>query len=175
MAKRAKPNGTGKSRGRKSKAESMTGAKESAVETRSGELELKRIEIPSKDFHFHMKAIKAAMEKKDTAVSLLRSAKKGAEQLHKGLVATIDKMIRLERADSDQELRQELELLGIALRETGSPIQLTIHDALLGDVKDVARKRGKKAALAGDFSDNPYPAGSDLQAEYAAGYEAGVA
>jgi len=47
---------------RRSKAESMTGAKENETEVRKGELALgEPVQIESKDFHFHMRAIKAAL------------------------------------------------------------------------------------------------------------------
>lgn len=162
-----------KARGsRKSKAESMTGAKANEVESRSGELDLKPVEIDARDVQVHMRSIKAAMEKKDTAVSLLRSAKKNAKAVHPALADAIDKVIKLERSDSHHDLRQELEVFNIVLRETGAPIQISVHDTLLGDVVDQARNRGRKDAEGGKFASNPYLAGSDLAGAYSAGWEA---
>lgn len=172
MAK-AKTNGKGKTRGRKSKAESVTGKKAGEVETRSGELDIPEpVIIASSDFQFYLKAAKSATEKKDTAVNLLRGVYKQAQKLHKQLPGALKRAIEIERADDHADLRGELEVLGIALREIGCPIQITISDTLLGDVKDQAFKRGRKDAELGKFASSPYPADSDLSQEYSRGWEA---
>lgn len=161
--------------GRKSKAESVTGAKEAKVEVRKGELDLQQIEIASNDFQYHMKAIRAATEKKDTANNLLRGCYKAAKQVHPKLGKAIKDAIQYERADDDQDLRDDLQMLGIILREIESPIQITLHDTLLGDVLDVAFRRGKKDAENEKMSSSPYPVPSDLDERYRAGWESVMA
>lgn len=169
-----KPAGKGKGGGRKSKAESMTGAKEAKVEVRTGELELTQIEIASNDFQYHLKAIRAATEKKDTVNNILRNCYKAAKQVHPKLGKAIKDAIQYERADDDQDLRDDLQMLGIILREIESPIQITLHDTLLGDVKDQAFRRGKKDAENEKMSQSPYPAG-ELDDEYRRGWESVMA
>jgi len=160
---------------RRSKAESMTGAKENETEVRKGELALgEPVQIESKDFHFHMRAIKAALERKDSAVAVVRSSYKAANAVNPHLGGTIKDVIAMERADDPASLKQKLEVLGIALKETGSPVQLSVHDILMGDPKDVAYKRGKDAGANGQTLANPYPVGSDLAEQYQTGWRNGM-
>lgn len=181
MARPKKQNGTGKTKGkrgggRRSRAESMTGAKEAKVEMRTGELELPEVEIASNDFAYHMKSIKAATEKKDTANNLLRSCIKAAKQVHPKLPDAIKRAIQIERSDDGiADLRSELQVLGVALRETGASLQITLHDTLLGDVKDQAFAKGVKDAENEHMSRSPYPEGSDLDERYKAGWESVMA
>lgn len=172
----AKGKGSKRGGSRKSRAEDSTGAKENATEMRTGELGLgEPIVIDSDTFAMHLKSIKGATEKKDTAVSLLRGCMNAAKKVNEHLPEAIKLAIQEERSNDPSKLKKRLEVLGIALRETGSPVQLTVHDTLLGDVKQVAYDRGFKAGEGGQTLANPYPAGSDLSENYATGWRNGQA
>lgn len=171
MAK-GKRNGVNKGRGRRrSKAENMTEASENEVQVRKVKAaDQEQMDLPKpNDFHFHMKAIKGALDRLATATSLVRNARKAAKQVHKGLPELIKEMIALERGDVT-EFKKRLEMLGFGLKELGSSIQLTIHDTLLGDVKEQAFKRGAADSANNKMSSNPYPVGSDLAAAYDEGF-----
>lgn len=180
MAKsgRGKSNGkAGKGRGsRKSRAEASTGAQEATVEVRTGELGLgEPIVIDSKTFHFHLKAYKSALEKKDSSVGLLRSCRSAAKMVNEHLPAAIAECVKEERSSDPAKLKARLEVLGIALKETGSPVQLSVHDTLLGDVKEQAYQRGFNAGQNGQVLNNIYPPTSDLADSYATGWRNGMA
>lgn len=177
---KASKNGTGRSR--KSRAEGMTGKKENEVEVRtagvgdnSGLGLPEPVVIASDDVQMHVKAIKAALEKKDTAVQLLNGCYKSASKLNKHLPDAIRKAITAERDSDPSKLKAQLEVLGIALRETGSPIQLSVFDTLGGEVAEQAYKRGIADATGNKMSSDPYPANSDLSAQYIKGYGHGTA
>jgi len=144
------------------------------AEMRKGELSLEPVVIDSSTFHFHMKAIKSATERKDTANNLLRGCYKAAKLVNEHLADTIRELITLERTDDPAKLRRKLETLGIGLKETGSPIQLTVHDTLMGDVVDAAYKRGHDAGANGRPLNCPYPENSDLAEAYGAGWRNGT-
>lgn len=166
-------NGAGR---RRSKAEAMTGAKASSVEVRGGDLGLPQpVEIASGDFQTHYRAIKAAIEKKDTANALLRGCYKAAKALHPNLPDAIRKAIAIERVDDPSEVKAELEVLGIALRETNCPVQLTVFDTLLGDPDKQAYARGFDDGKAARAARNPFPDGSPLAGKYADGWRHGTA
>lgn len=168
--------GKGKAAGkRRSRAEDMTEAKANTVEVRTGELQLKPVEIDTKDVQVHLRAIKAAIEKKDTAVSILRNAKKRAKEVHPELANAIDRVLKIERADSMHELRAELEVLNIVLRVQQAPIQIYLSDSLMGDVAEQAFRRGVKDAKAEKMSSSPYPDGSDVDGHYKRGWESVMA
>ena len=172
MSKKPKP---AKGR-RKSKAEAMTGAKAGAVEKRGGDLGLPEpVMIDSGDFQLHFKAIKAATEKKDTANNLLRGCYKAANKLNPHLGDAIKAAISIERDGDAAKVKAKLEVFGIALKETGCPIQLNVFDTLLGDAVDQAYKRGEADARAGKSADNRYPVGSDLADAYTDGWQHGIA
>lgn len=163
----AKPKGRGS---RKSKAESMTGAKDDEVEVRtigdnSGELDLTAIVIDERDFKLHYNSIKTATDKKETAMSLLRTARKRAKEASPDILDAVERAMSFERMDQDT-LKREFQIAGYALKATDSPIQLTLHNTLLGDAVEQAAKRGRKAGEAGDPCASPYPAGSDLDKAY---------
>jgi hypothetical protein len=134
------------------------------------------LKLPSEeDFNYHLKNIRGAIEKKDTAVNLVRLANQSAEKACKGFGKTIARLIKLDRSDDPMAFQRELELLGYGLKVTGSPIQLSIHDMLLGDVTQQAYKRGFEAGESGKGLSNPYPDPSDLAAEFTRGYGHGQA
>jgi len=165
MAKKGSKKGGGK---RKSRAESMTEAKANATEVR--ELDLQPVEIASNDFHMHLRAIKAATEKKDTAQNLLRNCYKAAKQVHEALPDAIKQAITIERDADPAKLKARLEVLGIALKETGCPVQLSVFDVLAGDPKAQAYARGQSDSKGNRMAACPYPEGSDVAAEYLRGY-----
>ena len=170
----AKPRKNGKGR-KRSKSEASTGAKENAAEMRKGELSLgEPVVIDSSTFHFHLKAIKSATERKDTANNLLRGCYKAAKQVNEHLGDKIKKVIELERSNDPAKFKAELEVLGIALKETGSPIQLTIHDTLMGDQDELAYKRGKDAGGNGKPCASPYPKGTSLDEQWCTGWRNAV-
>lgn len=172
-----KTNGTGKGRGRgRSKAEGMTEAKENEVEVRGvgdNSLDLKPVEIDERDFKVHYNAIKGATDRKETAMSLLRSAKKRAKEAGPDVLAAVERAMKFERMDQD-DLARELQIAGYALKATDSPIQLTLHNTLLGDAAEQADKRGYRDAKDGKSASNPYPDGSDLAKAYMSGWERGM-
>jgi hypothetical protein len=172
---RAKKTGTRGSRKGRGKSESETGMKAGEVEVRTGELTLgEPVELESNDVQMHIKAIKAATEKKDTANNLLRGCYKAANKLNPNLGDAIKRALTVERKNDPAALKAELEVFGIALKETGSPIQLVIHDMLSGDVAESAYKRGEADGKAGRTASNKYPEGSDLANEYARGWRHGT-
>lgn len=158
---------------RRSKAESVTEEKENSVEVNKV-LDLHPIEIDEKDFNVHYKSIKSALEKKDTAVSLLRGARKQAKEASPDILAAVEETIKLERLDQDTIVTR-LQRIGYALKKAESPIQLTLHNTLLGDAKDTSYNRGFKDGEAGRTANNDYPEGSDLAAEYTRGWNHGTA
>lgn len=165
MAK-AKTNGTGRKRGRPAK---KTVDKADAVEVRTGELELKQVEIDDGDFDLHFRGVKAAKEKMEQYQSAYRSALKSAKKVSDDLANSIKDALRFETMDS-HDIKRQLEISGYVLKRQGSPIQLTIHDGLLGDALEVAFKRGEADGLAGKGNANPYPASSDLAGRYDTGH-----
>ena len=172
-AKPAKKPVAGKGRGgKRSKAESMTGAAENEVETRPV-LELQPIEIDERDFKIHFNAIKSATDKKETAMSLLRTCKKRAKEAGEDILSAVEKAMRFERMDQDDVVK-ELQIAGYALLRTENPIQLTLHNTLLGDVNEQAYKRGFKDGEAGKTANDDYPAGSDLSKNYMRGWHHGT-
>lgn len=173
MAK-GNPNGAGKKRGRKSKAESATGAKEAKAEMRTAS-ETNELDLPKPDdIVFHMKAIKGWKERISTLQGSMRNAIKSAKKVNKFLPEVINELLALERLDDPSEFKRRMESLGVGLKAIGSPYQLTLHDTLLGDVQDVAYKRGKDDALNGRGSNNPYPQSSDLAESYDTGWRNGI-
>lgn len=162
------------SRARKSRAESMTGAKDAQIEVRTGSL-IPDIELSDKDINHHFNAIKRATETKDTAVSSLRTAMKKADETHPGLGDTIKQQITLERKDSTAELAAELSLQARVLQARGSTIQINIFDTLAGDQLDQVYRRYFKDGKDGKTLDNRYPADSDLHAQAARAWRHGMA
>lgn len=176
MAKAGKGGSGRGGRKRRGTSEDMTGAKEGEVEVRKGELDLgEPIELSENDVHTHFKAIKKAMEQKDTYVSLLRGANKAASKLHPDLPAAIKEAITEERKNDPSKLKARLEVLGITLKASGSTIQLSVFDTLAGDEKELVYKRGYDDGVNGRTAANKYPEGSDLHERYATGWRHGTA
>lgn len=179
MAKAKKNGAAAGSRGsrkRRGKGEDMTGANEGKVEVRMGGDNSPKLELPAPDdFAYHMKAIKGSLEKKDTAVALVRNAKKSADKAAPGLSGTIDRLIKIERSNDPMAFQREMELLGYGLKQTNSPIQISVFDTLLGDQKEQVAKRGYEDGKAGRSAKQEYPDGSDLAGLYSDNWMRGQA
>lgn len=176
MAKKS-GNGSGKRAGggkRRSKGEDSTGAKEAAVEMRKGgELDLKPIVIDDSDFDLHFRATKNAKERVETSNSLYRSCLKNAKKVSPELHDAIKDALAFEGMEP-ADIKRKMEISGYVLRKTGSAVQLTIHDTLLGDVKQAAGTQGYRDAKAGRVAKSPYPESSDLHALYMAEWQRGT-
>jgi hypothetical protein len=167
-------NGAAKSRGsRKSKAESMTGAKEAAAEVRKADSAELGLVIEDGDFDLHLRAIKGAVDRQKTAKSLYDSCCKAAKKVSPQLLDAVKRAIKFQGMDVE-DIKAQLEIDGYVLRRTGSSIQLTLHDTLLGDEKELAYKRGNEAGKCGQPCASKYPEGSDLDAEYRRGWQHGA-
>lgn len=175
MARGKKGSGKKSARGRRSKAESMTGAKESAVEVRTiGDNSSLALVAPD-DYAHHYKSIKGLKEKSATASSLVRHAKTAANKACPGLAASIEQTIAIEREGDPEKLKRHLELMGIGLKNIGSTVQITIFDTLEGDEEDLIAKRGYEDGKAARTPNNKYPVGSDLDLLYTTNYQRGQA
>lgn len=165
-----KKNGSAK-RARRSKAESSTGAKEAHAEMRTASDAQTEMDMPKPDdILFHMKNIKSWKEKATTINSGVRNARKSAAQVSKLLPAIIDELLALERLADQSEFKRRMEMLGAGLKAIGSPYQINIFDTLAGDVQSQAHKRGANDGAAGRSANCPYPDGSDMAAQYMAGW-----
>ncbi len=160
-------------RGRPSNAEKAAEAEANAVEG-NPVLDLKPIEIDEGTFEVHLKAIKSALDKKETAMSLLRTCRKRAKEAGDDILDAVDAALKFERMDQN-DVAHQLQILGFALKKTDNPIQLSLYNTLLGDEKEQAYNRGFKDGEAGKTAQNDYPEGSDLAAEYTRGWDHGTA
>ena len=173
----AKKQPTKKSPPKKSKSARRPKQKETKadkVEVRTGELELKAIEIADDDFNLHFRAVKAATEKKETAMSLLRNCKKRAKEAGEDVAAAVDRAMKLERLDME-EIKRQLQIDGYVLKKIDSPYQMALYNVLSGDVKEQAYKRGFSDGEEGKTANNNYPDKSDLAEEYSRGWRHGMA
>lgn len=169
--KSGKPVKRGRGRG---KSEDMTGAKADTVEMRTaGEFDLQQVVIDDGDFDLHFKAAKSAKEMAEKYQSLYRGQLKSAKKVSNELHDSVKLAMSLESKDP-AEIKRDLEVHGYVLKRQGCPIQLSIHDTLMGDVKDGAEKRGRMDAVAGRAANCPYPENSDLKALYMKGHQAGI-
>jgi len=144
------------------------------AEMRKGSLELQPVELKSDDFALHLRSTKAAVERMKSAKNLYDGCCKSAKKVSPQLLEAVKLAIKFEGKDM-QEVKSALEVLGFVLKETDHPLQLTIHDTLLGDVNEAAYARGEKSGAAGMAMANPYPDGSDLAEQYATGWRNGQA
>lgn len=163
-----------KKRGARSKAENMTGAKEAKVEVRkAGELDLQQVEIDDADFDLHFRAAKSAKETAEKYQSLYRGQLKAAKKVSPALAEAVKWALGAEGKDA-ADIKREMEIKGYVLKRQGSPIQLTIHDTLMGSVEQAAETAGHRDAKAKKVSSSPYPANSDLDRLYAKGFRRGT-
>lgn len=160
---------------RRSKAESMTGAKAGKTEVRRiGDNSQLSLPEPD-DYAHHLKSIKGCMEKVATASSLLRHAKQSANKSCPGLAASVTETIAIEREGDPVKLQKRLELLGMGLKQIDSSIQLTVFDTLAGDEEELVAKRGYEDGKAARPMNNKYPEGSSLSDLYAENWRMGQA
>lgn len=170
--------GNGKSNGkprraRKSKGEASTGAKENTVEMRTPSLNLQQVTLDDGDFDMHLKSVLGAVDKMKVAKNLYDGVCKAAKRVSPELLTAVKLAIKYKGMDM-ADVKAQLEIAGYVLKRQGSPVQLTIHDQLSGDVNKAAYEKGKSDALNGRTSNSPYPEGSDLNEHYATGFRNGI-
>lgn len=175
MAKNGKAGkGTRGSRARRGKSEDFTGAAEAKVETRAA-TPASELDLPKPDdLAYHKKTITGYREQVSSAQGRLRNAIKAAKK--SGIdMWSLDQTIAAERENDPVAVRKRFEQLAMGFRESGLPIQITVHDTLAGDVTEAAYKRGFEAGKNGQTLNNVYPKGSDLAEQYATGWRNGMA
>lgn len=162
----------------KSRAESVTGAQEGAVEVRTAAKigDNSKLKLPApNDFDHHYKSIRGAQDKVKTAQALSSQASESANKCSPGLAKVIKDTLKIEAENDPEKLKRHLEMMGMGLKQISSSIQLTVFDSLQGDVADQAYSRGAADGEAGRSANNAYPDGSELNAEYARGWRHGTA
>lgn len=158
---------------RKAKGSRKTKTVDKADETEVRTLDLQQIEIDDADFDMHFRALKSAKEKMATAKNLYDGCCKAAKKVSEELLNAVKRAIKFEGMDA-ADIKRQLEIDGYVLKRTGSPVQLTIHDSLAGDVEDAAYKRGKDDAANGRGCKSPYPDGTELDTAYKTGWRNGI-
>ena len=145
MAKR-KPSGRG-GRKRRGQGEDMTGAEAGQVEVRTP-LSIDDVDLDDADIKVHFNAIKTATERKDTAVSGLRTAKKRANDTCAGLSDEIEHVMKLQRKNDPSAYARKMKVRSRVLGALGFPVQLEIFDTLAGDhMEQVYRRESDPDAL----------------------------
>lgn len=171
MAK-AKKNGTGRKRGRSAK---KTVDKADTVEVKTaGELDLEVVQINKSDFAMYFRGIEDCSKAMKRAKSAYDDACKKAKKSSDSMLAACKLKLKWDGKDQN-ELAELLKIQGFVLTDLGSPIQLTLHNALLGDAVDTAFARGETDGAAGKGNSNRYPVGSDLAERYDLGWAKGQA
>lgn len=173
--------GKPKRAGRKSKAESMTGAKENTVETRKVtpvQLEMNApIESKPGQFRSYYNRAKSDHDLFTKFQGRYRETIKEAKESNPLLAEAVKLAIKLVDEDGaiDHEaIRGKLRMHGFVLQEFGSTLQLTLHDTALGDEKDLAYKRGFEIGTEGKaFPMEEYPRHSDLNDVFHLGWHNG--
>lgn len=175
MARKKPTNGkpARSSRKRRGNAEAVTGAKEAKVEVRKAELDLKQVEINDGDFDLHFRAVKSAKERVETASSLYRTCLKNAKKVSPELQDAIKDALKFEGMQH-ADIKRQMEIAGYVLRKTGSSVQLTIHDSLMGDTNEAYYKRGHHDGEGGKTPDQRAPEGTDLHESYMRGWRHGT-
>lgn len=157
--------------GRKSKAESMTGAAENSVEVRTASIgDNSEFQLPAPDdYEHHKKTILGYLEKKNSANGLYRKAIQTAQKA--GIdTDTMLQAHKLKTANDPVKAKRHFDQFAFALKMEDFPIQLIVHDTLLGEVNEAAYKRGFDDGEAGRTANSRYPEGSELAKEYARGH-----
>lgn len=156
--------------GRKAKVQD----KADDVEMRTASPEIAGLEINDDDFDLHLASVRRAVEAQKRAKNGYDACMKACKKVSPAFHETIKLAIKMDGKDPE-DIKRDLEMQGYVLKRSGSNVQLTIHDTLLGDAEDQAYARGKKAGAAGLSNANPYPKNSDLAAKYDAGWGDGQA
>lgn len=166
--------GAGKGRGgRRSKAESMTGANDSAVEVRTiGDNSTLPLPEPT-DWNHHKKTIAGFREKVTTAQGLLRNAIKTAKKAGINM-ESLNLVVGIERENDPVKAKSFFDQVGMGFELGESTLRITTHDTLLGDATEVAHKRGFDDGKNGRSSNGRYPEGSDLAEAYSKGWQEGM-
>lgn len=175
MAAKKKAKATGRSsRKRRGTGESMTGANENQVEVR-GPISVDDIDLPPADIQHHYEAMKTSIERKDTAVSNLRTTRKKADEACAGLADEIAHVIKLKRKNDPTAYARKMKVRNLVLSAMGFPVQLEIFDTLAGDNEGQVRERFYQAGKAGKGFECKYPKNSDLHAVAKEGWMRGQA
>lgn len=165
MAK-GKKNGSG---GKKSRAESTTGAKEASTEMRTP---VKATELPlpkPADAEYHRKQVLGWKEKVTTAQGHYRNACKAAQSA--GInVDSLKEAEAIKRENDPAATMAYFQQLNMQLQLAGSPLRLVMFDSLGGDLKEQAYAQGQDDAGNGRVKNNPFPEGSEPHDEYEVGY-----
>jgi hypothetical protein len=166
MAK-AKRNARKKPGGRSKK---IAPDKSNVVEMRAGDqLDLEIVEINKDDFRMYLRGMQEAKKAMKRAKNTYDDACKKAKKSSQCMLSACKLFIDWDGKDQT-ELKNLLLIQGFVLSEQGSPLQLTLHDTLLGDAVSVARERGAVAGAAGKPNVNRYPQGSDLATAFDEGW-----
>lgn len=146
------------------------------VETRTAGIgDNSEMSLPAPDdYEHHMKCIRGAKDKLETAKSLLSHAKTAANKACPGLAANIGETLAIEREGDPVKLKKRFAMLGIGLKLINSTVQLSVFDTLAGEVTDQAYKRGYADGEAGKSANSGYPEGSDLETLYSKGWRHGT-
>lgn len=176
MAK-PKSNGAGKrgGRARRGKGEDFTGASEASVEMRKAELDLGApIHIPADDFKSRLNTLLEFNKSLNSVKSAISNFFKSAKEVSDDMVDALKLAAKLQ-TKSKEKIVRELQLHGYVLDHTGSHVQLTLHDGLLGSAQDAAYKRGFGVGAGGNALplDGPFPKHSDLAELFALGWRNG--
>lgn len=167
MAKNGRGTGGRKKRGSPAK---KTVDKTDKVEVKAaGELDLEVVQINKSDFAMYFRGIEDCSKAMKRAKSAYDDACKKAKKSSDSMLAACKLKLKWDGKDQN-ELAELLKIQGFVLTDLGSPIQLTLHNALLGDAVDTAFQRGEKDGEAGKGNDNRYPVGSDLAERYDMGH-----
>lgn len=159
--------------GRRSKAESMTGAAEATVEMRTSDLGLgEPLQIPSVDFKGRLKTLQELNKSLKSVKSAISNSYKAAKEVSDEMLDALKLALSLETKSADK-IARTLKLHGYVLDQTGSNIQITLHDALMGNAEQAAYKLGFARGIKGAGLDVRYPKDTPLNENYALGWRNG--
>lgn len=168
---RGKTSKPGTRRG-KSKAESVTGAKEGAVEVRKVET-ASELDLPPLDKReYHRKQILGYLEAKTSANSRFRNALKAAQKDGIDTEALLTAH-SLKREDNPKKAARRFKQLAMFLNDEGFPVHITISDVRIATSLEDVELRGFTDGEAGRTPDNDYPEGSDMAKRYLLGWTKG--
>lgn len=180
MASKKKAKGKTVARGKKPaprrRSSKPTKAETVEVRTVAGIGDNSQLALPAPDdYEHHMKSIRGAKDKLETAKSLLSHAKTAANKTCPGLAASISETLQIEREGDPVKLQTRLEMLGMGLKHIGSTIQLSVFDTLAGDEEELVARRGYEDGKAARPCNNKYPVGSSLADLYNENWQKGQA
>ena len=162
--------GRGKKRGRPAK---KIVDKADVVEMKAvGELGFTPIEIVDDDYDMHMRSFVTAVENQKIAKNAYDRCCKAAKKVSDKFLELCKLGLKW-KGKSAEEHAQLMQMHGYILKRSGSNVQLTLHNILLGDAVETAYKRGFDQGFGGMANDNRYPSGSDLAERHDLGWGEG--